>query len=183
MPTQLQVSLSLYDTQVGSPLPAVNPEGTAIDPLLVGELAGLSSKNVAEVNPERPFNIPFAQGITFLGYDVPQAVTPGDAVPLTFYWGAGETPDQDYTIFIQLLDGNRDWAASADAPPVNNFYPTSLWQAGDIIDDQHMLTIPADLPPGTYPLLIGLYEPVNGIRLLRQDEAVDYLELSLEVGE
>ena len=182
-PTQLLVSVSLFDLEAGSPLPAAVPDGTFIDPLIVGEPAALSATSPPNVVPQLPLNIPFADGISLMGADLPETAVSGSTVPITLYWQANATPSQDYTIFMQLLNGNREWAAGADAPPVNNFYPTALWQAGDVIDDRHQLTIPADLPPGTYPLLVGLYEPENGARLMRQDEAVDFVELSLQVGE
>ncbi len=182
MPTQLLVSLSLYDLAAGKPLPALNPAGLPLDPLLVGERAALSPESAPEIQPTLPLNIPFAEGITLRGADLPATAVAGTTIPLTFYWQAAATPPQDYTVFVQLLDGRRQMIASADAPPVGNFYPTSLWQAGDVVDDQHWLSVPADLPPGRYPLLIGWYEPGSGARLLRQDEAVDFIELTLPVG-
>jgi 4-amino-4-deoxy-L-arabinose transferase-like glycosyltransferase len=183
MPTQLLVSLSLYDPEAGKPLPAANPDGLLIDPLLVGERAALSAETAPEIEPTQPLNIPFAEGITLLGADLPETAVAGTTIPITLYWQTAATPAQDYTIFMQLLDSNREWVAGADAPPVNNFYATTLWQPDEIIDDTHLLTIPADLPPGVYPLLVGLYEPQSSTRLLRQDEPVDFIELSLQVGE
>ena len=183
IPTQLAVSLSLYDLEASRPVPATNPDGVLIDPLLVGVPAYLHAVEVETVEPQLPLDVQFAEGVSLLGVDLPETAVPGETVPITFYWEASETPSTDYTIFVQLLDGNREWVAGADAPPVNNFFPTSGWQAGDIIDDTHWLVIPADLPAGQYPLLVGMYDPVNGTRLLRQDGNGDFVELTLEVGE
>jgi hypothetical protein len=39
--------------------------------------------------------------------------------------------------------------------------PTLLWfprwRAGTRITDTYVLQVPADLPPGTYPLIVGMY--------------------------
>jgi hypothetical protein len=44
-------------------------------------------------------------------------------------------------------------------------WPTSLWLPGVALDDQHTVPIPRDLPPGSYELLVGLYDPATGARL------------------
>jgi hypothetical protein len=46
-----------------------------------------------------------------------------------------------------------------------NFIPPSLWQAGDIIHDIHTIPLDTPLPPGSYRLATGLYDPVSGERL------------------
>ncbi|MGB3717605.1 MAG: hypothetical protein WA996_24525, partial [Candidatus Promineifilaceae bacterium] len=43
--------------------------------------------------------------------------------------------------------------------------PTTGWIEGEYIIDEHVLAIPADLPPGDYLLLIGLYDAENLQRL------------------
>jgi hypothetical protein len=177
-PSQLRVSVSLYDTEAETPLPASWPDGTAVNLLLVGEPARLAAGQSRPPIPQTQTNIRFAEGITLAGYDL-TAVTP---VQITLYWQAKQTPSHDYTIFVQLLDANGQWLAGADAPPVNNFYPTSLWQKGDWIDDQHQLSLPPDLPPGSYTIRVGLYDPVSGARLARRDGAGDAVDISMEIG-
>jgi hypothetical protein len=126
--------------------------------------------------------VDFAQGIRLLGADgVNAVVEAGAAAPLTFYWEATAAPDEDYTVFVHLLDEELALAAGADAPPVNGFYPTGLWRAGDVVDDTHLLTVPDDLAPGTYPLRVGWYDPESGNRLLRQDRAGDSIHFTLTV--
>jgi hypothetical protein len=105
----------------------------------------------------------------------------GQTIFFTLYWQAEAIPAQDYTVFIHLLDANRNWIAGADGPPVNNFYPTGLWQPGDWIDDDRHLTIPDELSAGHYPVLIGLYDPDSGERLTRLDGSGDFVEIVLEV--
>ncbi len=55
--------------------------------------------------------------------------------------------------------------AARDLPPVNGTFPTTEWQAGDLVRDPHALALPADLPAGSYRLVAGLYDPASGARL------------------
>lgn len=174
-PSQLRVSVSLYDDEAERPLPAAWPDSTAVDLLLVGEPARLAA-STPPAEAQTRLNIPFAEGITLSGYDL----AAGDPVQLTLYWQAKRTPAQDYTVFIQLLNSAGEWLAGADAPPVNNFYPTSLWQKGDWIDDLHVLPLPPDLPSGAYTIRVGLYDPISGARLARQDGGGDAVDIPLE---
>jgi hypothetical protein len=178
-PSQLRVSVSLYDDAAERPLPAAWSDGTAVDLILVGEPARLTAAPASAANPQTRLDIPFDQGINLAGYDL----VSGDPVSLTLYWQAKSSPEQDYTIFVQLLNENGEWQAGADAPPVNNFYPTSLWQKGDWIDDLHLLPLPPNLPSGSYTIHVGLYDPISGTRLARQDRGGDAVDIPLAVSD
>jgi hypothetical protein len=54
--------------------------------------------------------------------------------------------------------------SQGDSPPLGGDYPTSLWDEGDVISDSYTLQIPLDLKPGRYPIYIGMYDPVTGLR-------------------
>ena len=55
--------------------------------------------------------------------------------------------------------------AQADGPPLDGWYPTSWWAAGEWVSDEHLFAIPTGTPPGTYQLVTGLYDPLSGQRL------------------
>ena len=177
-PSQLRVSVSLYDDEAEENLPAAWPDGTAVDLLLVGEPARLTTIQPNSAAPQTGLNIPFDEGITLAGYDL----VPNDPVQLTLYWQAKRNPTKDYTVFVQLLNEKGEWLVGADAPPVNNFFPTSLWQKGDWIDDLHLLSLPPDLPPGSYTIRVGLYDPISGARLARQNGGGDSVDIPLEIS-
>jgi hypothetical protein len=182
-PSRLRVLASMYNPETSRPLPALGPGDRPIDPLIVGQPARLAADAADGSQPATALDVAFARGITLAGYDlVPQPVAPGNPAHLTLYWQAGDSPSQDYTVFVHLLDGESQRVAGADAPPVAGFYPTSLWQAGDWVDDRHLLPVPADLAPGRYTIAVGLYDPVSGTRLPRLDGG-DAAELTIEVGE
>ncbi|MBK8986995.1 MAG: glycosyltransferase family 39 protein [Chloroflexi bacterium] len=182
-PSQLRLAVSLYDTDAAQPLPASSLNGQPINPVLVGGTARLTAAT-SMPEPATRLNVPFADGVTLVGYTWgAETAVAGQPIALTLFWQADGAPTQNYTVFVHLLDANRQWLVGADAPPLNNFYPTHLWQAGDWLDDTHHLLLPADLPAGQYAVLIGLYEPQSGARLLRLDGAGDFVEIELTVGE
>jgi hypothetical protein len=59
--------------------------------------------------------------------------------------------------------------AQADVIPVNGARPTWSWLPGEIIVDEIVLKIPADLPAGRYRLTTGLYDELSGERLTLPD--------------
>lgn len=49
--------------------------------------------------------------------------------------------------------------------------------------DRHMMQIPAELSPGEYALLVGLYDPQTGQRSPRLDGQGDAIQLPMVIGE
>ncbi len=83
---------------------------------------------------------------------------------LTVYWQALSPTETDYTVFAHVRNSAKEKVAQQDSPPVGGVYPTSLWDPGEIIKDE--LEIPLNqLQPGTYDLVIGMYDFTTGLRL------------------
>ena len=70
----------------------------------------------------------------------------------------------DYTVFVQLLNSAGQVVAQVDAPPLAGTAPTTTWLPGEILTDPYTLTLPADLSPGDYRLITGLYNAATGER-------------------
>jgi hypothetical protein len=84
---------------------------------------------------------------------------------VTLVWQATGTPEVGYTAFVHLQGSDgRIWAQS-DAVPAGWTRPTTGWLPGEYVTDQHSLALPADLPPGAYRLLAGLYDARSGNRV------------------
>ncbi len=86
---------------------------------------------------------------------------PGGTLPITLYWWALEKPTQNYRMFLHLCrDCRMPPLANNDGPPLSGLFPageTSSWRAQDPVHDERSLTLPADLAPGRYTLLLGVY--------------------------
>jgi hypothetical protein len=80
-------------------------------------------------------------------------------------WDVRAAPTADYQVFLHLLDMQGQRVAGLDvAPGGADFPPTSAWQPGRQIAVPLPLELPPDLAPGTYRLMLGIYEAVGGVR-------------------
>lgn len=121
--------------------------------------------------PKVETDVQFGDSIRLAGYDMSAIeVTSGESVTLRFYWNAVAPPAANYSLFVHLLPegGGSVPLAQADGAPASSGRPALLWNdpSETIISDPFILTVPADLPPGTYAIHIGLYNPDTGARLL-----------------
>jgi len=108
-------------------------------------------------------------------------VAPGEVVTLTLYWEAREAPLADYQVFVHLVGDVPEPVAQGDGPPLLGDYPTTMWAPGEIVADPHLVAFPADLPPGQYRLLVGMYDLETLARLARLDGAGDSVEIPVAV--
>jgi uncharacterized membrane protein len=102
----------------------------------------------------------FANLVTLLGADCSAGcqAKPGESITLTLYWRAEAALEINYTIFTHLLDPAETVLVNADhALPK----PMPGWVPAEIITDSITLPLPSDIPPGDYPIEVGLYDPAH----------------------
>jgi 4-amino-4-deoxy-L-arabinose transferase-like glycosyltransferase len=118
--------------------------------LLIG--SGLASN-------ARPGDFRLGEQVTLIGYKItPEIARPDAKVALALYWRAESKMNVDYTVFVHLIDGEgRSWEQS-DSYPAAGDYPTTAWEAGEIVEDRHELVLPADIAPGVYRIEAGMYD-------------------------
>lgn len=163
-PARLWLAIGLYDyNQPGWPArPAVDAAGQPLGDPFIGAVK-LAPWQWPAVEPARPLDVQFEDGISLAGLDSTCELRP-EPCALIFYWRPGAPPTGDYQVFIQLWrDGEQ--VAGFDGPPRGGGYPTNWWAPGEFIVDAHALTPPADLPPGDYHWRVGLYRLDTGARL------------------
>ncbi len=107
---------------------------------------------------DRPVNANFAGQLLLAGVLLPtNTAAPGAILPVTLIWQTIDPPESDLTAFVQLLDASGRLVAQApDMPPADR--PTSAWLPGEVVSSTYTLTLPADLAPGTYQVIAGLYD-------------------------
>jgi 4-amino-4-deoxy-L-arabinose transferase-like glycosyltransferase len=126
--------------------------------------------------PTAPAEVALGDTLRLLGGDAPGAARAGDTLELTLYWSALQPASRDYTIFAQMLgeklnaSGSPVWGQT-DAQPCQGSYPTTAWEAGDLVVTRHRLPISADAPAGAYRLHVGMYDAATGVRLPASDVA------------
>lgn len=138
----------------------------ALGEMRVGDRAPRAA-NVAHPQAAR-----VGDAITFLGWSAQPApnrdaikIAWGESLMLDLFWRGDRALKDAYTIFVHLADANGAVVADADSPPSQGLYPTNRWLPGETVRDRHTLKIPADLAPGNYTLVIGMYTPATGVRL------------------
>ena len=101
----------------------------------------------------------FSGLIRLEGYalDAPPLLRGGDTVRLTLYWRALQDMPDSYKVFNQAHAGDGALIAQQDGYPVCGGRGTWQWDPGELIVDEHLLTVRADAPAGSYPLYTGLY--------------------------
>lgn len=122
--------------------------------------------------------------VELMAYDLPtETFAPGNDLPLTVAWQALASLDASYTVFVHLVSPDGGNLAQVDRLPAidGETYPTDQWVPGEIVVDTYRLAIPADAPPGTYRLRLGLYIPETGTRLDVPGSADDAIFLPVEV--
>jgi len=104
-------------------------------------------------------------------------IYPSTHLTVTLVWRAEATAADSYHVFLHLLGPEGKLTAQSDGIPANWTRPTTGWLPGEYIADAHVLTAPADAPPGNYILQAGLYMP-GGKRLTTPDGA-DAVQLAI----
>lgn len=108
--------------------------------------------------PIPPTATNFADQIALLSARIPDVpLQPGGQLSIQLQWQALAPINEDYTLFIQLLNAQDQIMGQIDSYPLHGTYPTSQWQVGEQIADPYSLQLPADLPAGEYRLIIGWY--------------------------
>lgn len=99
------------------------------------------------------------EDIRLLGYNfTPAETNPGHTVKLTLYWEAVNQTNADYTVFVHLLDSEGQLYGQKDSQPQGGMYPVYLWDQGERVPDEHVLSIDPEAPAGEYMFAIGMYE-------------------------
>jgi hypothetical protein len=116
---------------------------------------------------------PPAQPVTTFGGQIalgyagnPIAARPGDTLNLDLWWRAARPPQMDYSVGLYLLGADGHPLAQQDGGFDNGRVPATALPADRWTPDGRTLTLPADIPPGEYPLVVAVYDWHDGSRLI-----------------
>jgi hypothetical protein len=112
--------------------------------------------------PETLTDLQYGEHIRLQGYTLPEGdqYHPGDVLPVSFYWQTDEQLAQDLVVawFIAPVDASAAALQGRDAQPYEGFAPTTGWQPGIPVWDNHALRLPSAIAPGEYRLWVVLYQ-------------------------
>ncbi len=91
---------------------------------------------------------------------------PGETVELRLRWQVIAPPGPAALhLFAHVGDPAQPPLGQADGPVAGGVYPPRLWAAGEIFEETVTISLPADMPPGSHPVQVGLYDFDSGARL------------------
>jgi 4-amino-4-deoxy-L-arabinose transferase-like glycosyltransferase len=173
-------------------LPATAEEGVAEVFMTLGA-ARVKLGEVRIAGVARRFDAPpvsyradarFGDVARLVGFDLPQTeVTGGEPLPLTLVWESLATGAQPaYTVFVHLVAPDGRIVAQDDAPPNEGRRPTNGWVSGEYVVDTHHLRYQEPEYRGPGQIVVGLYDPISGVRLTLPDGTDSYrLPLQLTI--
>jgi hypothetical protein len=138
------------DTAVAVPSTAGHYQVYQLDaaPLIEQKLRQLQA---AATDLSATYPITFENGLAFAGYEI----DPGQELSIDTYWRAADQLQPPVTIFVHLLDQNGNIVAQDDRFGA----AARMLEPGDLIVQRHPLKSEVSLPPGSYQIAIGLYNP------------------------
>jgi hypothetical protein len=159
-PTLLRLDVSFWGDLLDERL-SVSANGFAIDSLMLHAGRLLPSVPVQEAAQIKNGST-FAPGVLLAGHTVSSQE---DAeTRFTVFWRAEQSLGTDWTFFVHMLNAAGEIVAQADGPPLNGDWPTTAWEPGHLVRDARRLAYGSTLPQGEYSVVVGLYDPVSGVR-------------------
>ena len=147
-----------------------------------GAITNVSSREAPTLATEanRPLtpltNTRIGEDVKLLGYALnDKEVEPGEALSITLWWEVtGERLDER-SVLLHLRDTRGENKAQGDGPPANGGRPTSTWQKGEVIIDNHTIAVPPDTPEGSYNLAVGMYRfpSLEQLPVIREGKALE----------
>jgi len=163
-PGKYMIEVGLFYPAQNTRLPVeINGKRAEDDRVLIGPLK--VKLNVPLSMTLKASNESFGHEINLVGFDVAPKIKRGDDLKLTVLWQSQKFIQRDYTLFVHILDDANRIVAQTDVQPRDGTYPTSIWDASEMIPDEITVAIPADAPRGKLKIEIGWYDATTGERL------------------
>jgi len=109
------------------------------------------------------FNENFGGQVRLAGYDAPQVADDGLTVRLVWQGIGGARGN--WTRFVHVVGADGTLRGQYDSAPDGGAYPTGLWADGEFVAETVFVPLENPLPAGEYRLVVGLYNPADGVRL------------------
>jgi 4-amino-4-deoxy-L-arabinose transferase-like glycosyltransferase len=140
-----QISGERLTTAGGSDLVALN--GIRVSPAEPDSIAPLIAEHTRGQLGEQ---------LAYLGSTLStRRAVPGADLTLTLAWAPASALAEDWTFHLQLIGEDGAVAYEMTWAPLGGEFPTSSWPSGRITRDVVVLSIPADIDPGRYQLIVS----------------------------
>jgi hypothetical protein len=127
-------------------------------------------REASDASDSAPLSLPvrFGNVLDFLGYRLSYSPTEGGSdLILVTYWRVRECPEGDMSIFVHLVDDEDKILGQYDGLDV----PSAGWYPGDVLVQNHPLSMMAGKSSDVRQVKIGLYVPETMDRVEAFDSA------------
>lgn len=114
--------------------------------------------------------------VVLLDYKLEGPLRHGATIRLTLYWQALREMEEDYTVFVHVVDEGGSVWGQWDSQPVSGERPTSGWERGEVIEDVYQITIDVEGPKEGYKIKVGMYLIETGERLPTEGDTFIVIE-------
>ena len=91
-----------------------------------------------------------------------ESLAPGETLELALTWEALRRPEDNYTLFAQLIGPDGKVWGQQDGPAGRTGHSTAAWLPGERVRLPWSVPLKPDAPSGTYRLLVGMYRQASG---------------------
>jgi hypothetical protein len=124
-----------------------------------------------------PFQLDFVDGLSLTGAQVNSwTIQPGMSLEVWLHVDVESPPPSRYLFTLYLMDAQTyEHLAATTFAPLDGYYPSLRWQAGDQLALPMRLEVPNDLQPGTYRLGVTVFDTEReaGLPLREQPNVPD----------
>ena len=108
--------------------------------------------------------INFEDKIELVGWSIePKSPRPGSPLTMHLYWKALKGRLGSWKVFVHIdAPGQR---IHGDHDPVAGIFPTRSWKEGDVIHDEHQITVKRTISPATFTFYVGLYRGSTRLKI------------------
>jgi hypothetical protein len=169
---RVQVMASCFGPQgEHQPLPVVDQEGRYLGQTALFDRIKVTQAIADEVEvPPGDAVYSFGGQLALEAYWLPQEPSVADGqIPVVLVWRALDRPVLDYMVSLILVDGQKRPISAVEHSLSQSYYPSTLWEAGEQVQEQLSLPLPMDTPSGDYTIQVGLRDSQSGRYLAVRD--------------
>ena len=137
----------------------------------------VQTEPISETQP--PPEAQFENGLRLLGHSI--EALDDEHWRLRTLWETDRPIEGDHAFFVHLLKVNQV-LETQDGDSGNGFYPLRLWQPGQVIVDERLLTVPPQTDPAQLLIELGVYDRTTNQRVKVTQATPPVIDQALLLG-
>jgi 4-amino-4-deoxy-L-arabinose transferase-like glycosyltransferase len=181
-PLEYRVKIGMYDLTTGDRLTPTAEGVPLAEDVVTSEPFSVTraaiTPTIEELDISRLRQANFEHKLNLLGCDLgPLEVRPGDTVQISLYWQALAKLESDYQISLFFRDAEGNVWGEFLRHPLDGYYPTTLWEKGEVVRDLFDLVLDPTAPAGIHRVWVRLYDPSSQTYLPIEGSDEEYVRV------